>query len=155
MRIGSCFLSLFLSFSSLAQCVWSELYPVPNEAKLTFRECKYSMELEINGVLIKPSFDFDIIGPYYPEGNTLWDRVSAENKWALVWLETTDYRRQLWVIDLHQNNVDFTLLSLYEARHFSAKFIDEKTFSIVTGGMGYSNKTTYLRVEGSWIVMPN
>ena len=139
-----------ITFNSVAECAWSKTYPILNYKKLTFQECKKERKIRINGIEVEPSIDFEIVDANYPEGNTLWDEMSPDNKTALVWVENNKYERELWVIDLVNNSVELSISSLAEGRHFLVHFISNERFVVTIGGMGYKKETFYQKASGTW-----
>jgi hypothetical protein len=142
---------LFLiSFNAFAECTWSKKFPILNNTKLSFQECKEQKKIRINQIEVKPSIGFDIVHPYYPEGNTIWSKVSPDEKTAIVWIENNQFERNIWIINLTNNSIELSISSLAEGRHLFVNFSENDKFIITIAGMGYKKENTYRKVEGLW-----
>ena len=141
---------VLISFNSFGECIWSKKFPILNNGELTFQECKNQKKIRINQIELKPNISFDIVNSYYPEGNTIWSKISADGHTAIVWIENSKFERNAWVVNLIENSIEFSISSLAEGRHFIVKFIGNDKFSITIGGMGYKKETIYRKVAGKW-----
>ncbi len=135
--------------NSTVQCDWTSSFPIPNEEKLEFQECRTANRLRIGGIEVQATIEFDIVHSHYPEGNSIWSRHSSDGKTAVVWIENENRERNAWVIDPQAGEV-LLFTDRSEGHHFNVEFDNNDRFRIVHAGMGYRADDVYERVDGLW-----
>jgi hypothetical protein len=149
MKLSIGILALLAPTFAIADCEWSDEFPILNERKLSFQECVAEKRIRIDGIEVQANIDFKIVHANYPEGNTIWSVHSPDNKTAVVYIENSDFQRNAWVIDPKSKDV-LLFIDHAEGKHFIVEFDADDRFRIIHAGMGYRVDYLYERVNGSW-----
>lgn len=149
LRQATLLLASLVSPHSYAACLWSEPSTIPNEHTLLFQECPEEGKIRVNDIELSPDIEFLIRHEHWPEGNSIWGKISPDGKTAVVYIENSRYQRNAWVINLESNQVEL-FINHSEGKHFIVRFIDDRHFMITHAGMGYRTDYHYERVDGVW-----
>ena len=118
----------------IADCDWSEEFPILNEKVLTAQECVAERRIRIGGIEVQANIDFQNIRPDCPECNEIWSVHSPDGKTAVVFISNRHYERNAWVIDRVANKVQL-FIDHYEGRHFIVRFDSNRRFRARTDGV--------------------